>query len=557
MARRALKILDQRSVVQTSVAATVSRLTREGAPVKYVSALIAAVMASLAMTATASAAGGDSVAGSTAAVGVENPRLWANMAVNVQSDWNGANPAGAITYAGKTEQPTCLKVDGNRVSIGLRADAFGFAGYPASVIMIVDNGSSGDTMDWRAQDPSPDPVCDTLFNGGSSAGPMAGNFTITDDTTPPPAADVVGNGTKTWSHCQSDSTVEFNFSATRGASADDASGTFSFRCAVNSTTWSGTISCLKVNNDTAVLGGTITQSNTGLFPVGQQLHFSVGDTPDTLSELSLGAVCDEIENTDAPQFAITSGEITINPAAPQPDADSDGVPDASDQCDSEAGPASNDGCPLPDTDNDGVLDADDQCDDQPGPASNDGCPVVVLVDTDNDGVADADDRCANEPGPASQQGCPDTDGDGVLDPDDNCPTVAGPDNGCPAPDADADGVPDADDACPDTAGPAENNGCPVPVDPDGDGVTDAADECPTEFGPAENHGCPLPPPPPDADGDGVTDADDACDETAGPASNQGCPLPPPPTDKVRGNSAQAHTNGHGKDDLKVFPKPGK
>jgi hypothetical protein len=69
------------------------------------------------------------------------------------------------------------------------------------------------------------------------------------------------------------------------------------------------------------------------------------------------------------------------PAPPfPPDADGDGVPDSSDQCPNEAGPADNNGCPVPppanDTDGDGVSDSQDQCPNQPGPASNNGCPAA-------------------------------------------------------------------------------------------------------------------------------------------------------------------------------------
>ncbi len=67
--------------------------------------------------------------------------------------------------------------------------------------------------------------------------------------------------------------------------------------------------------------------------------------------------------------------------------------------------------PAPtDTDGDGVADTSDNCDTQAGPASNGGCPVVVPppppTDTDGDGVADSTDRCDNTRGPASNQGCP-------------------------------------------------------------------------------------------------------------------------------------------------------
>jgi hypothetical protein len=69
---------------------------------------------------------------------------------------------------------------------------------------------------------------------------------------------------------------------------------------------------------------------------------------------------------------------TVTPPPPV-DTDGDGVADSSDQCPTQAGPASNNGCPLPppptDTDGDGVPDGTDQCPNQPGPASNNGCPI--------------------------------------------------------------------------------------------------------------------------------------------------------------------------------------
>jgi hypothetical protein len=144
-----------------------------------------------------------------------------------------------------------------------------------------------------------------------------------------------GSGTTTWSHCQSDSTVIFNFSAMSGASGENPSGSFSFACPINSAAWSGTVSCLNVTGNTATLGGTITQSNTGLFPVGQALHFSVSDTPDALSDLTLGAVCTSF---DSPNHAVATGDIVVQDAAPPPpvqcadgiDNDSDGKVDLAD-----------------------------------------------------------------------------------------------------------------------------------------------------------------------------------------------------------------------------------
>jgi hypothetical protein len=67
--------------------------------------------------------------------------------------------------------------------------------------------------------------------------------------------------------------------------------------------------------------------------------------------------------------------------------------------------------PPTDTDGDGVPDDTDQCDTQPGPASNNGCPVTQPADTDGDGVADTSDNCPNVANPDQA----DSDGDGVGD----------------------------------------------------------------------------------------------------------------------------------------------
>ncbi len=107
------------------------------------------------------------------------------------------------------------------------------------------------------------------------------------------------------------------------------------------------------------------------------------------------------------------------PQLPPPqDTDGDGIPDTSDACPNEPGPASTNpkknGCPLPkDTDGDGILDVDDACPTEPGPRSDDptknGCPPPK--DTDGDGIPDNIDKCPNEPetfnGYQDEDGCPD------------------------------------------------------------------------------------------------------------------------------------------------------
>jgi serine/threonine-protein kinase len=56
-----------------------------------------------------------------------------------------------------------------------------------------------------------------------------------------------------------------------------------------------------------------------------------------------------------------------------------------------------------------------------------------LPDADRDGVPDATDACRDTPGLRQFAGCPDTDGDGIPYPDDDCPEQSAPDqpNGCP------------------------------------------------------------------------------------------------------------------------------
>jgi hypothetical protein len=62
--------------------------------------------------------------------------------------------------------------------------------------------------------------------------------------------------------------------------------------------------------------------------------------------------------------------------------------------------------PPLDSDGDGVPDSTDTCPTQPGPASNGGCPIPPPLDTDGDGVADSIDLCTTTPGPSSNNGCP-------------------------------------------------------------------------------------------------------------------------------------------------------
>lgn len=164
--------------------------------------------------------------------------------------------------------------------------------------------------------------------------------------------------------------------------------------------------------------------------------------------------------------------------------------------------------PPPDADNDGVLDASDACVNAAGPASTNGCP-----DKDADGLKDGEDACPEAAGPKSLGGCPDRDADGLKDTEDKCPDVAGKPNHGGCPDKDADDIVDAEDKCPEAAGLPAFGGCP---DSDNDGITDAEDKCAKEPGPGATGGCP------DKDADGVADADDKCPEQVGVAAEAGC-----------------------------------
>jgi subtilisin family serine protease len=157
--------------------------------------------------------------------------------------------------------------------------------------------------------------------------------------------------------------------------------------------------------------------------------------------------------------------------------------------------------PAPDADGDGVADASDNCA---------GTANASQADSDGDGAGNACDAAPNHDDR-------DADGDAVKNADDNCPANA---NATQA-DADADGRGDACDSTPrgvdadgDTLGALDDN-CPSVFnadqgDVDGDGVGDACDPSPRGG---------------DGDGDGIADIDDACPLVAGPG---GCPVAAPP-----------------------------
>ncbi|MBR9812965.1 hypothetical protein GYB61_03790 [bacterium] len=186
---------------------------------------------------------------------------------------------------------------------------------------------------------------------------------------------------------------------------------------------------------------------------------------------------------------------------------------------------------APDADGDGVPDASDACPATPAGATvaSNGCEIDEANDADRDGVGDSADVCPGTPTsrPADAQGCADTqrdaDDDGISDADDQCPATE-PDasvdtQGCSAAqrDSDGDGVADSADACPGTllGETVDATGCSQgQMDDDADGVINRVDQCDAtpESEMADEFGCSASQR--DADGDGVSDANDLCPLTS-------------------------------------------
>ena len=223
---------------------------------------------------------------------------------------------------------------------------------------------------------------------------------------------------------------------------------------------------------------------------------------------------------------------------PEPDNDSDGIPDSHDVCpatDFTAGP-------------DGISDTGDEPlnallvpiqtkEDFDGISDEDGCHDSPTDDYDNDGLTDDTEYPIYGTNPV----IPDTDGDGVLDGPDNCKLTANPDqadvdgdglgDACD-PDNDNDGVSGGQDLCPTTAVPAavDANGCSLQeVDPDLDRVCSpgapsagpapgclGADNCPANANANQSdidadglgNVCDT-----DMDGDSISNTSDNCPQT--------------------------------------------
>ncbi|UCF80664.1 MAG: thrombospondin type 3 repeat-containing protein [Acidobacteriota bacterium] len=199
-----------------------------------------------------------------------------------------------------------------------------------------------------------------------------------------------------------------------------------------------------------------------------------------------------------PRYGLSGPEIYANPR--QEDADKDSLGDVCDNCWLVPNPRQED------ADEDGVGDVCDNCPADANPlqedGDGDGIGDACDPDMDGDGVPNAKDNCPVNTNPRQT----DTDGDGTGDACDACPNdrdndidgdgVCGDVDNCPkvanpaqtATDADADGAGDACDVCP---------GFDDRIDADGDGTPDGCDACPND----RNN---------DADGDGLCGDVDNC-----------------------------------------------
>jgi Ca2+-binding RTX toxin-like protein len=173
---------------------------------------------------------------------------------------------------------------------------------------------------------------------------------------------------------------------------------------------------------TATLAGTlaITTPSFAVSP-GQnfQVVASTGATSGTFGTVTGGAAF-------TPEYSATGVNLKVT------DADTDGVPDSTDNCQTAANAnqanndndAQGDACDA-DDDNDGVPDTSDQCQTTAG-AGADGCPVSAPPDGDGDGVPDATDVCPTVKA-TTGSGCPfgATNGDDTLNGDALANTICG------------------------------------------------------------------------------------------------------------------------------------
>ncbi|HEY8188080.1 MAG TPA: thrombospondin type 3 repeat-containing protein [Pyrinomonadaceae bacterium] len=228
--------------------------------------------------------------------------------------------------------------------------------------------------------------------------------------------------------------------------------------------------------------------------------------------------------------------VSSNVAQAPPDADNDGVPNASDNCPTTPNPD------QVDPDGDGVGDACDNCPptananqaDSDGDGVGDACDVCLFVpntDADRDGTPDCVDQCPGDPNKTNPGACgcgvldTDTDGDGTPNCSDQCPDDPGKGVpgvcGCGVPDTDSDGDgrPDCRDACPNDPGKTDPGACGCGVadtDSDHDGTPDCQDACPSDPAKINPGACGCGRPDTDTDGDGVANCIDNCPTHANP-----------------------------------------
>ncbi len=101
---------------------------------------------------------------------------------------------------------------------------------------------------------------------------------------------------------------------------------------------------------TASLAGTLSVNTSGFDPATGQT-FKVIDAPAPPAAPTVSGTFATVQASGGRTYAVAYNptDVTLTaeaPSAAPPDGDGDGVPDASDNCPTEAGPASNGGCPV-------------------------------------------------------------------------------------------------------------------------------------------------------------------------------------------------------------------